>query len=130
LAEDDERIFTLGEAQALLPELKRRIAVLRTLKRSMEQKAAHISALAEKSRESSGSATGTRYVRELMDFQRELREIAETGCVLRDVDRGLLDFPAIRSGRKIFLCWAWGEESIGWWHDEDTGFAGRQPLER
>jgi hypothetical protein len=50
------------------------------------------------------------------------------GLTLRDIERGLVDFPALVSGRQIWLCWQVGETSIGWWHRLDTGFEGRQPL--
>ena len=48
--------------------------------------------------------------------------------VLRDVDRGLVDFPSFRDGEEVLLCWQLGEDEIGWWHTLDGGFAGRQPL--
>ena len=48
--------------------------------------------------------------------------------MLRDVERGLIDFPAIRDGQEIYLCWLLDEDEIGFWHEPDAGFAGRQPL--
>lgn len=50
------------------------------------------------------------------------------GLTLRDIERGLVDFPALVSGRQVWLCWQFGERAIGWWHDLDTGFDGRRPL--
>ena len=50
------------------------------------------------------------------------------GLTLRDIERGLVDFPALVSGRQVWLCWQHGETSIGWWHDLERGFDGRQPL--
>jgi hypothetical protein len=50
------------------------------------------------------------------------------GLTLRDIERGLVDFPALVSGRQIWLCWRQGETSIGWWHDLESGFDGRRPL--
>lgn len=50
------------------------------------------------------------------------------GLTLRDIERGLVDFPALVSGRQVWLCWRHGESSIGWWHDLETGFDGRRPL--
>jgi hypothetical protein len=50
------------------------------------------------------------------------------GLTLRDIERGLVDFPALVSGRQIWLCWQLPETSIGWWHGLDTGFDGRRPL--
>ena len=51
------------------------------------------------------------------------------GLTLRDIEHGLVDFPALVSGRQIWLCWQRGEPAIGFWHGLDTGFAGRQPLD-
>jgi hypothetical protein len=50
------------------------------------------------------------------------------GLTLRDIEHGLVDFPALVSGRQIWLCWQRGETAIGWWHGLDTGFSGRRPL--
>ena len=50
------------------------------------------------------------------------------GLTLRDIEHGLVDFPALVSGRQVWLCWQRGEPAIGWWHGLDTGFAGRRPL--
>src|SRR5512147_975475 len=50
------------------------------------------------------------------------------GLTLRDIERGLVDFPALVSGRQVWLCWQLGESAIGWWHGLETGFDGRQPL--
>ena len=57
-----------------------------------------------------------------------MAEFAERDIVLRDLDRGLIDFPAVREGREVYLCWVDGEDDIAFWHDLDAGYAGRQPL--
>ena len=49
--------------------------------------------------------------------------------ILRDLDRGLVDFPAILEGREVYLCWERGEDEIAWWHDLEAGYGGRQPLD-
>ena len=58
----------------------------------------------------------------------DVTRIDELGLTLRDIERGLVDFPALVSGRQIWLCWQRGDRAIGWWHSLDTGFAGRLPL--
>ncbi len=58
----------------------------------------------------------------------DVARIDELGLTLRDIERGLVDFPALVSGRQIWLCWQRGDRTIGWWHSLDTGFAGRLPL--
>jgi len=54
--------------------------------------------------------------------------IDELGITLRDIEQGLVDFPALVSGRQVWLCWRRGETSVDWWHDLDSGFSGRRPL--
>ena len=55
-------------------------------------------------------------------------ELRELGCELKGIDEGLIDFPAEREGRTIYLCWRLGEDAITHWHEVDTGFGGRQSL--
>jgi hypothetical protein len=54
--------------------------------------------------------------------------IDELGVTLRDIESGLIDFPALVTGRQVWLCWRLGEGDIAWWHELSTGFEGRQPL--
>ena len=56
-------------------------------------------------------------------------ELRELEVVLRDLDRGLVDFPSLRDGREVYLCWQEGEDEIGFWHEPDAGFGGRRPLD-
>jgi len=62
-------------------------------------------------------------------FQSALQQLQDTGCVLKDLTQGLVDFYAMREGTLVFLCWRMGEETIRFWHRPEDGFAGRQPLE-
>ena len=55
-------------------------------------------------------------------------EIAGHGAEVKDLDTGLIDFPALRNGETVLLCWRLGEDEIGWYHGLDDGFAGRRPL--
>jgi hypothetical protein len=61
-------------------------------------------------------------------MNRRLQRFNEWGIELKGLEEGLVDFPSDRDGRTVYLCWKQGEDSIQWWHDLDTGFAGRQPL--
>jgi hypothetical protein len=64
----------------------------------------------------------------LVELSRAFSELDAVDVVVRDVDRGLIDFPAVRDGEEIYLCWLLDEEEIGYWHAPEAGFAGRQPL--
>ena len=62
-------------------------------------------------------------------MRRLLGALEEADIVVRDIDRGLIDFPAILDGEEVYLCWELGEDAIGFWHDLETGYRGRQPLD-
>ena len=64
-----------------------------------------------------------------LDLRTALVDLRERDIVLRDLDRGLVDFPSINGEEEIYLCWEEGETEIAFWHDLETGFAGRRPLE-
>ena len=63
-------------------------------------------------------------------LQRCLEQVQETGCVVKDLDIGLVDFPTLFQGREVYLCWKLGEEDITFWHGIEEGFAGRKPIDR
>jgi hypothetical protein len=68
----------------------------------------------------------------VQEAERELdavvAELSEVGVVVRDPDSGLVDFPSVRDGEPVFLCWQLGEDDVSWWHGPEEGFAGRKPL--
>ena len=74
-------------------------------------------------------AGGVQYAMILTHFTEEMSELEALGVQLKDFDRGLVDFPSLRDGRVVLLCWQLGEgDELEWWHDMDAGFAGRTPL--
>ena len=85
-------------------------------------------ALARAHAATAAAARASRWGRHSSRCSAGVAEFDERGIVLRDLDRGLIDFPAIREGREVYLCWVDGESDIGFWHDLDAGFAGREAL--
>ena len=76
-----------------------------------------------------GMTGGTAYVNTLYKIGKLTTDLHELGIELKDYTRGLIDFPSLRSDRVVYLCWQIGDgDEIGWWHETDAGFAGRQPL--
>jgi hypothetical protein len=120
-----ERTFTPDEAGAELEELRRRLPGLALARQRLIDATRAITDAVEAD---GGGVEGTDWFR----AQRELREglewLAERGILLRDPETGLVDFPAERDGRRVFLCWKLGEDRVGWYHEEDSGYAGRRPL--
>lgn len=64
------------------------------------------------------------------NLRSNLDAIEETGCQLKDIETGLVDFPTLYLGREVYLCWKLGEKGISFWHHIEDGFRGRQPINR
>lgn len=61
-------------------------------------------------------------------LEREVKKLEELGCILKDMSIGLLDFPAVRLGERVWLCWKLGEDHVAFWHTQHEGYAGRKPV--
>ena len=92
----------------------------------MQRARAAATATSPTRRRSPRSADGRRTLVE--EINQRLAKLNEWGIELKGLDEGLIDFPSERDGRTVYLCWKLGEDRIEWWHELDTGFAGRQPL--
>ena len=128
------RIFTLDEANALLPRLREILTELQERKPAFDRLQPEMAEMAR-------SAAGNGHLQspEVQEKRRRAESLAKRleelvaelrrmGCELKGLEQGLIDFPAEREGRSIYLCWRLGEETRGHWHGQDTGFGGRQPL--
>lgn len=123
---DEEREFTREEANSLLPEVIDHLSRLRDAYAHMAGHQALVRSVRKTNGGDQHAAEGMRAGREVAG---QLNWLDEHSIVLRDIEQGLIDFPSKREGRPIFLCWKFGEESVDHWHDLDTGFGGRQPLD-
>ena len=85
-------------------------------------------ALADGAGGNGGGTPGRQVGEAFVELQSRLAELERREIVLRDLDRGLIDFPAVRDGREVYLCWVDGEPDIAFWHELDAGYAGRQAL--
>lgn len=128
------RLFSVAEANELIPQLEEMFARLRGIR---EQAQPTQDALIEIERtKRSNGVDHSQEIRELRgrldaaaaEMNALLQEISELGCEVKDAEQGLVDFPHRREGRVVYLCWKQGEERIRFWHELSTGFAGRQPL--
>lgn len=124
------KLFTVDEANELLPKIipklekmKRMYATVALLNNSVKAAAA----AAEFG--GGGMKSGSNYVKSLYEIGKITTEINDLGIQLKDYTRGLIDFPTMRGGRLVLLCWQLGEEEIiRFWHEIEGGFAGRKPL--
>lgn len=123
-----EILFTRAEADALLPRLRPLLGEARELAAALAG-----GETAQAIRAVSGGNGGGNAARRLGDLaaglQRIVEEVGALGVILRDPSTGLIDFPATRDGAEIFLCWRFGEDAVGWWHERATGFAGRRRID-
>jgi hypothetical protein len=124
------KVFSVEEANALLPKVQRivgRIQRAHTRVRSFDSEAKLAAEAAEQG--GGGITRGVAYAKLLIDLTSFVSELEALGVQLKDFARGLVDFPSLRDGRVVLLCWQLGEgDRVEWWHDVDAGFAGRTPL--
>ncbi len=121
------RHYTLEQATAALPWVQERIERLRSAREGLNDEEAR-AALSEAGPGNGGGGAGRVVSDAIMQMRSALLELQEMEVVLRDLERGLVDFPSLREGREVYLCWEEGEEEIGFWHELDAGHAGRQSL--
>ena len=124
------KIFTAQEANALLPNVRTIVGKIQRAHRRLShyrEDAKKASEAAE--RGGGGFVDGVAYAAVLTELTAQLAELEALGVQLKDYERGLVDFPSLRDGRVVLLCWQLGEgDELEWWHDVDAGFAGRTPL--
>ena len=123
-----KRYFTVQEARQLLSSIKALMEEVIAVSQRMEEDREDLQILAQKASQNSGSPQGTAFVTRLIALASHLKAIEETGCLVKSVKDGLVDFPHLRNGREVCLCWKYGEKDIEYWHEVDAGFAGRTPL--
>ena len=123
-----QRLFTVEEANALLPTLREILDEAALYRDALREKAPHMEPILRAAPGNGGGKAGSEYGVEAYNLYLALGRITELGVVLKDLDMGLLDFPHEREGRVVFLCWHPPEESVEYWHDIDAGYAGRRPL--
>mgnify|MGYP001770997790 CR=1 FL=1 len=124
-----ERIFTLAEANRLLPQLEVHLTGIRRAKETLIRIKDEIKKASAKAQFGGGSFAGHHYITALEQISHHLHAIQEMGVLVKDLDMGLCDFPYQMGERIVYLCWKLGEPEIRWWHEIHSGFTGRQALE-
>ena len=138
-ADPSPKTFTVAEANALLPSVKPLIEQLQGLQRSIVETNTRLDDAVTKVSAGNGypiaslkeqiTEMTTHQLQLIEAFQSALKQLESIGCLLKDLNSGLLDFYSVREGQPIFLCWKLGEEHIRFWHTLEDGYPGRQPLE-
>lgn len=119
--------YSVAEARALLPQLRTWFHQLQRLRRDL---ASYDQSTEPRLTEGDdfGGGKVNQWIRNLSAFKELLEEFNQREIQVKDIDRGLVDFPAIQAGREVFLCWELEEDDITHWHDLDSGYAGRERL--
>ena len=121
-----ERWFTPAEAEELLPEVTRSLLAIREARQVVLAGGERLRRRAELN---GGGPEQTEYGEAMQMLRREVEALTELGIVLRDPEKGLVDFPSRIDGADAFLCWRLGEDRVAFWHGPESGFAGRRALD-
>ena len=122
-----ERHYTVEQAEAARPWVAERVERIQAGLAQLRSPSA-LAALDEIDAATGGAWPGREVATAVLALLTAAEQLEAMDIVLRDADRGLVDFPSIRDGREVFLCWEEGEDEIGFWHDLDAGYGGRLPL--
>ena len=122
------RYFTLQEAKATLEVIKPLIEEILTIRQHILDQREEVWPVIQRAVGNGGSQAASKLAMEFNRVDALVHQIQDMGVVLKDLNLGLLDFPHLRDGREVYLCWKHGEEDIAFWHDMDAGYAGRQPI--
>ncbi len=123
-----KKYFTLEEANSMIPQLLKDVPEIQALSSDLMNRFPDVKNAWEKHKYNGGSVDGAAYLNSALKINRVVNDLESKGCVVKGIKEGLVDFPSIREGREIYLCWKAPEKEIRYWHDMDAGFAGRQPI--
>ncbi|HSR54497.1 MAG TPA: DUF2203 domain-containing protein [Acidobacteriota bacterium] len=123
-----DKYFSLEEARSLLPRIRESMGQAIEASHLMRGFSEEIKVLGENAVNNAGSPAGTAYLQHLLELTSHVSAIQDTGCLVKSVEDGLVDFPHLMDGREVYLCWRYGEDDIEYWHEVEAGFAGRQPI--
>ncbi|MFN8007493.1 MAG: DUF2203 domain-containing protein [Terriglobia bacterium] len=125
---DFDRLFSVNEANALLPRLRELLAQVRVERERLLSLQPEIEKAQSLHIYDWGTPRGAEYIGIVEAYQSAVKSIEELGVLVKDLDIGLCDFPHKMGGKVVFLCWKQDEDEVAWWHDLEAGFGGRQPL--
>jgi len=122
-----QKHYTREEAEALLPQLRAWLAELNRLRGEVERYDKRLGGLNTEGQDTGGE-TVNQWIRALAGMQQILAEFQRREIFIKDLSRGLVDFPALVGNKEVFLCWESDEDKVEFWHDLDSGYGGRERL--
>ena len=123
-----KKYYTVEEANAILRKIHPIIEHMAGSVQEVQELAEEVRPMFENAELNGGHPKGSHFVLEFQRLQKNIEAIQIHGCVIKDPSTGLLDFPSMRDGREVELCWRLGEDDIRYWHEVDAGYQGRQPI--
>lgn len=120
--------FTLQQANEALNIIRPLMDEVQAIREKIMSTQPDAWAAIEKSVGNGGSRALSQIVQDFEKLDALVHQILDTGVLIKDVNIGLLDFPALKDGREVYLCWQYGEGDIAFWHEIEAGYAGRQPI--
>ncbi len=121
--------FTLQEANETLNAIRPWMDEVQTIRQKILANQPEAWPALEKSVGNGGNRALSKMIQDFEKLDALVHRIQDTGALIKDINLGLLDFPALREGHEVYLCWQYGEGEIAFWHEIEAGFAGRQPIE-
>lgn len=121
--------FTVEEANTTLDIIRPLIEQILSIRDDILAKQPEVWPAIERSAGNGGSATLSKIAYHFDKLDELVHKVLATGVQVKDINSGLLDFPAWRENHEVYLCWKYGEEKVAFWHEVDAGFAGRRPIE-
>lgn len=122
------KLFSVEEANRLIPELQPLVRQVAILWQNITALQPEIQLARNNAEFGGGSPVGAYYIEEVTTFLKAVNRVEKRGVLIKDYKIGLCDFPHLRDGRIIYLCWKMDEDLVHYWHEVDAGFSGRQPL--
>ena len=123
------RYFTLQEANQALTVIRPLVDEIQAIRQEILARQPEVWPVVERSAGNGGSQAASELIKEFERLDVLVHQIQESGALFKDINLGLLDFPALKEGREVYLCWKYGEGDIAFWHEIEEGYAGRQPIE-
>lgn len=122
------RYFTVEEANIMLDVIRPLMREILDIRQVIFQKQPELVPVLNRLMDNGGSLVASQVALEIEQLHILIGQVLVTGVSLKDINSGLVDFLSRRDGQDVYLCWRYGEESVSYWHDLETGFAGRQPI--
>ena len=122
-----EKHYSREEATALLPQIRVWLLRVNELREELARCDQRLSGMRNGGEDLGGDLVG-KWIKAIAEVKSVLDEFQRREIIIKDIERGLLDFPAIVGGREVFLCWEQDEDAVEFWHDLDTGYSGRERL--